>query len=157
MKLKLFSPVILLVLISLQVCAQSSVNEHGKQTPAVTNEVQAKFNLIDANLDEKASKNYNVTMVTNDYSIPNNPSEIYAVDTTISSITLNLPLISTLPYGGKAIITISDFTGNSSINSITIMTNGSDTIQGSSSFLINTGYATITLMAIPNVNYWILK
>jgi hypothetical protein len=142
--LKQFLFVVLVILTSLQVGAQS-VDKNGKRISAITTAAQdalnAKANIASPTFTRtftiptlvagtntfpstngttnqvlttdgsgtaswvSLNQNYSVTMVTSSQAISNTPSDLYAVHTTNNSIILTLPLISSLPNGGKATFT----------------------------------------------------
>jgi hypothetical protein len=62
---------------------------------------------------------YDVTTVTRNIIISNTPDDVYAVDSTVGSITITLPLISTIATG-KGLFTISDYKGNALLRNIII-------------------------------------
>jgi hypothetical protein len=141
---------------SLGVATATSING-ATITSGTLNGSVTGINTGDQDLSSYVSKNYSVTNVNSDYSVLSNPSDLYAVDVTSGPITLTLPLISSLPNGGKGTFTISDLIGNASISNITISTGVGDTIFGLGSYLITSDYSTITLMSIPGTNSWIIK
>ena len=101
------------------------------------------------------NQNYTATIVNSDQNILSNTSDLYVIDVSAAAVSLTLPAITASP--NKGIITISDYKGNASTNNITIIPNGSDKIFGASSYIINSDYTTITLMAIPDQGVWIIK
>lgn len=59
------------------------------------------------------------------------------------AVTLNLPAVAGLTAGTR--IEVKDISGNASTNNITIDANGSETIDGALTFVINTNYESVTL------------
>lgn len=99
---------------------------------------------------------YDVTTVTRNITISNTPYDVYAVDSTVGSITITLPLISTIGIG-KGLFTISDYKGTALLRNITINAASGDTILGLSSNTIAVAYEAITLIAIPGTTLWIIR
>ena len=95
---------------------------------------------------------YDVTTVTRNINISNTPYDVYAV----GSITITLPLISTIGIG-KGLFTISDYKGTALLRNITINAASGDTILGLSSNTIAVAYEAITLIAIPGTTLWIIR
>ena len=85
-----------------------------------------------------------VTIATSSTISPSQSSTLYLADSSLNSLTLTLSTSSI--ETGKEII-IKDSTGSSSINSITVQTEGSETIDGESSFTISLDYTSITLIS----------
>jgi hypothetical protein len=69
-------------------------------------------------------------------------------------VTMNLPVISGL--SGLSIINIVDAGGNSALNNITITPNGSDTIIGEASLVINSDYETSTIYSESGLSNWFI-
>jgi hypothetical protein len=75
---------------------------------------------------------------------PTQSSTLYLADSSSSSLTLTLST-SSLEVGKEVII--KDSTGSSSINSITVNTEGSETIDGQASFTISSNYTSISIIS----------
>ncbi len=115
----------------------------------VTNSLVTKKYVDDStiyNLYEVNSMTYSATLseVKKDY---------FGVGWTSSSVTFNLPPLSGV-INGK-VITIKDETGLASINPITINTNGSDKIDGLNQVIIQTNYASLSIIKKSN-GWWII-
>lgn len=76
-------------------------------------------------------------------------SSYYVGINVASAVTVNLPV----GYTGQVFV-IKDESGSASINNISIIPNGSQTIDSDSSVLINSDYGSISLLF--NVNKWII-
>lgn len=89
--------------------------------------------------------NKEVITITSTTSItPTQSSTLYLVDSSSDSLTLTLST-SSLEVGKEVII--KDSTGSSSINSITVNTEGSETIDGQASFTISSNYTSISIIS----------
>jgi len=75
---------------------------------------------------------------------PSQSSTLYLADSSSSSLTLTLAT-SSLDVGKEVII--KDSTGSSSVNSITVQTENSETIDGQSSFTISSNYTSISIVS----------
>lgn len=75
---------------------------------------------------------------------PSQSSTVYLVDSSSSSLTLTVSTSSI--EAGKELI-IKDSTGSSATNSIVVQTEGSETIDGQSSFTISSNYTSITIVS----------
>lgn len=84
------------------------------------------------------------TVSTNSTINPTQSSTIYLVNTSSSSVILTLSTSSL--ESGKEVI-IKDSSGSSSTNTITVQTEGSETIDGESSFVISLDYTSITIVS----------
>jgi hypothetical protein len=82
---------------------------------------------------------YNV--ITSDYSCSSGDTTII-VDTTTAAIQVTLPLAST--ENGRIII-VKDSEGSASVNNITVESQGSETVEGATSLLIQSDYGSIIL------------
>lgn len=78
----------------------------------------------------------------------------FKVSTATLPITLTLPLISSLtaPYNNGFKVEAEKL--DPSANALTVATSGGDTVNGSSSFLINVQYSTVIFVADPATNQW---
>lgn len=83
---------------------------------------------------------------------PSQSSTLYLADSSSSSLTLTLST-SSLETGKEVII--KDSSGSSPINSITVQAEGSETIDGESSFTISSNYTSITIVSDGN-NWFII-
>ena len=66
----------------------------------------------------------------------------YSVDTSGGAVTLNLPALSGLTNGDEIRVKLRDAT-----NTLTIDANSTETIDGSTTFVLSTAYASVTLVA----------
>lgn len=84
--------------------------------------------------------------------------DIYQVDTSSNTITITLPLISSLT-NNKRMHIFSDVGGNLINNELIIQTSGSDTIANNNSLTLNINYSSITLISnTSNTNgIWIIS
>jgi hypothetical protein len=76
---------------------------------------------------------------------------VYQIDTTSNQITITLPSTS----GLSRIYIFSDIGGNLINNNLTFQTNGSDTIAGDSSFLMNINYSSIQIIS-NTISKWLV-
>ena len=88
------------------------------------------------------------------YTIQSTDSIIAVTYTTTSSVTITLPLASTLVTG--QCFHIVDEGGNASENRITISRSGSDTINGDTSTVIELDYMCLSLYAIDDIGEWFI-
>lgn len=94
-------------------------------------------------------------IITNDYNIDiNNDYDIYQIDTTSNIINFILPEITTLT-NNKRIYNIVDVGGNLNNNNCNINISGSDTIQGSNSYIMNINYSN-TKLCSNTINKWLI-
>jgi hypothetical protein len=84
-----------------------------------------------------------------------NDDESIGVDTSTIAITVTLPQISTIGLNNYKKYFIVDENGNAFTNNITINTTGGDTINGNSSYIINTNYETVSLYSNGSSNWHI--
>jgi hypothetical protein len=94
----------------------------------------------------------NLTSSSNSYTLQNNEHFI-AVDTSISSQEILLPVSSSLENGVRYLI--KDAKGFAGINNITIKTTGTDLIEGNTQISINTNYGFIEVINNQN-NQWLI-
>jgi hypothetical protein len=91
--------------------------------------------------------NYSVTHVnTSTYSVTSpivGETNFYECDTTSTSITITLPLITS----STMIISVIDIGGNANIKNITIQTSGGNTICGQSSIIIDSPYNSLRFIS----------
>lgn len=109
--------------------------------------------------------NYTITQITalsggSTYNIPSssidpNYYNVYQVDTTNGTLTINLPLISSLDNSQKRIHYIVDNTGQLSVNNLIIIPTSTDTICGQSSATIVVDYSSIQIMS-NTVDKWLI-
>jgi hypothetical protein len=95
---------------------------------------------------------FNVPATTTDPNYYN----VYQVNTTNGSLTINLPLISSLDNGGQRIHYIVDSFGQLSNNNLIIVATGSNTIGGESSATIVVNYSSVQLMSNTNDKWLII-
>ncbi len=89
---------------------------------------------------------------TSSFSIPSSINDvnyynIYQLDTSINSIVITLPEISTLDSDGKREFYITDIGGNLSINNAIIQSSGSDLMNGSNSVTLIVGHSTLHIIS----------
>ncbi len=109
--------------------------------------------------------NYTITQITavsggSTYNIPSssidpNYYNVYQVDTTNGTLTINLPLISSLDNSQKRIHYIVDNTGQLSNNNLIIIPTSTDTIGGQSSATIVVDYSSIQIMS-NTIDKWLI-
>jgi hypothetical protein len=93
---------------------------------------------------QRVSKNSNYTILSSDYLI--------GADVSSQSITFTLPVASTV---SEQIFEIVDEKGNASVNNIILITQGSDTIVGETSYAINKNYTAIEIYSDGGTSYLI--
>lgn len=71
---------------------------------------------------------------------------------TTGACTITIP--STFATGGWAFITIKDASGNAGTNNITVSTEGSETIDGAATAVINSNYSAINIYT-DGTNYFV--
>jgi hypothetical protein len=102
----------------------------------------AVFEPIHAHVDQHITAGASATVQTN--------AETVRVDKTAgSATTLTLPPANTMLYP----VLIVDWKGDASTNNITINPNGSEKIQGLSSWTIASDYGSVSLRPIPGVGF----
>lgn len=75
--------------------------------------------------------------------------EVILVDTSLGSVTIGLPALAGIPDG--RVLLIKDSSGTSSINTIAVDPNGSETIEGNTAPLIlSTDYTVLRLTKAPS-------
>jgi len=92
------------------------------------------------------------TVATSSTLSPVQASTVYLVDSSSSELTLTLATSSMT--NGKQIV-FKDSTGSTSTNTITVQTEGSETIDGDTSFTIASDYTSITIVSDGN-NWYII-
>ncbi len=85
-----------------------------------------------------------VTIAISNTISPTQSSTVYLIDSSSSSLTLTLST-SSMDIGKEVIF--KDSTGSSTTNSITVQTEGSETIDGQSSFTISSNYTSISIIS----------
>lgn len=85
-----------------------------------------------------------ITIASTTTITPTQSSTLYLADSSSGSLTLTLST-SSLEVGKEVII--KDSTGSSSSNSITVDTEGSETIDGQTSFTISSNYISISMIS----------
>lgn len=83
---------------------------------------------------------------------PSDNETIYLIDTSSTDVTLT---ISTQSLSSGKTITFKDSSGTSGTNNITIQTEGSETIDGSSSTTVGASYVSLTMVSDGN-NWFII-
>jgi hypothetical protein len=117
---------------------------------------------IDGNLDVTGTitgtvltnPDYRVSYNTTSFAIPSTVAttyEVYQVNTTGGSITVTLPTISTLDALKKRSLFIVDVGGALSINPLTVVTSGGDTVAGDSSVEVSVDYTGLHVLSNANV------
>lgn len=109
--------------------------------------------------------NYSITQITavsggSTYNIPSssidpNYYNVYQVDTTNGTLTINLPLISSLDNSQKRIHYIVDNIGQLSNNNLIITTTLTDTIGGQPSATILVDYSSVQIMS-NTIDKWLI-
>ena len=97
-----------------------------------------------------------IVLIDSPYSVTTSDRDI-GVQTLTGAITINLPLIATLPLNQRKRYEITDADGNASVNFITINPAGGDFIgvPGGAPILVNADYTTISMYS-DTVNTWYL-
>jgi len=100
-----------------------------------------------------SASSFEVTLVTSDVVITNSDSFVYLIVDTSTTRSITLPLASGVSAG--RIYIIKDQSGNAEANNITVNIQGTDTIDGQSSYVINSNNASITLVGDGAVNWYV--
>ena len=102
------------------------------------------------------SSNYNVydiNVMTYSATVSNYGKDYFGVGYTASPVTINLPSITGIQDG--KLVTIKDETGSASINPITINTNGSETLDGSTQSQLAIDYGSLSFVKKSN-GWWFI-
>ena len=102
------------------------------------------------------TSNYNiltVNVMTYSATVSNYGKDYFGVGYTASPVTINLPSITGIQDG--KLVTIKDETGSSSINPITINTNGSETLDGSTQSQLAIDYGSLSFVKKSN-GWWFI-
>ena len=99
--------------------------------------------------------------MTGNFSIPNLTSDsnyynIYQIDTNYNIVNILLPEISTIDNGKARSFYVADIGGNANINNINIETTGSNTIAGSTGFIININYSSVNILSNKDTKWLVL-
>lgn len=109
-----------------------------------------KLSLRDFNVNYNV---YDVNVMTYSATVSNYGKDYFGVGYTSSSVTFNLPSLSTI-IDGK-VVTIKDETGLASVNPITINTNGSDTLDGLTQSQLSINYGSLSFIKKSN-GWWFI-
>ena len=99
--------------------------------------------------------------MTGNFSIPSltsgaNYFNIYQIDTGYTGVNISLPQISTIDNGNTRSFYIADIGGNASNNNIYIGTTGSNTIAGSTGYVININYSSVYILSNKDTKWLVL-
>jgi hypothetical protein len=119
-----------------QLFANAGVFDHG-DLAGLANDDHPKSKLLDGRLSDITELNADTyTLLTTDYLV----HVIYTTTGVVTSLT-----IPSAQIASPREFTIKDGGGNAGVNSITIDTEGSETINGAATFVLSTNYEAITL------------
>jgi len=109
-----------------------------------------QINVRDVNLNYNI---YDVNVMTYSATVSNYGRDYFGVGYTASPVTINLPSITGIVDG--KLVTIKDETGASSINPITINTNGSETLDGLTQSQLAIDYGSLSFIKKSN-GWWLI-
>lgn len=93
----------------------------------------------------------NISITSTDSPVSAIVSSHYSSNTSGGAITFNLPALSTVPDSKEITIKL-----NTAGNNLTLTPNGSDTIEGASSYVMSIAKESITCVAVSGTNWEII-
>lgn len=101
-----------------------------------------------------ANQLYNTTTISTTPTTPSVLNNALMVDTSSIAITINLPAASSYQDGYR--LSIKDKTGNAGTNNITIDPNASETIDGATTFVMNSNWMSLDIMT-DGTNWFVIS
>jgi hypothetical protein len=113
-------------------------------TAKFTADVEADFDVSVGNnlITSQAVQELGLQVINSSPATGDENKTIWAVDTSSSAITINLPTAATFP--GQRIL-VGDYSGNAVTNTITLIASGSETINGQANITISRNYGWLYL------------